>query len=127
MAQGTIEKTPSVIDSLTSTSTNDALSAKQGKVLKDLLGEFKATWTSNGGFPGLLSSNGDCYLIVAQRLSVTDAILLIANRYNDAIYYATVYKSSNMSVGTNNQGTVQISYNGSGTGVLGAAFRLRAG
>ena len=121
------EKIPPVINNLTSTSTTSALSANQGKVLKDLLGAFKATWTSSGSFPGLLSSNGDCYLIVAQRLSLANAIVLIANRYNDELYCATVYKGDNMSYVTNNQGTVQINYNGSGTGVLGAAFRLRAG
>lgn len=121
------EKIPPVIDSLTSTSTTSSLSANQGKVLKDLLGSLKVTWTSDGAFPGLVSKSGDCYLIVGQRLSVNNAIVLVVNNYNNTLYFAEIFKSANMSYMSNSQGTIQLQYNGSGTGVLGAAFRLRAG
>lgn len=127
MANGTIKKPLKVINNLTSTSTDDALSANQGKVLKDLLGALKVTWTSDGAFPGLVSNSGDCYLIVGQRLSISNGIVLIVNNYNGTLYFAEVFKSSNMSYMSNNSGTVQLQYNGTGTGVLGAAFRLRAG
>jgi len=42
---GTIEREPEVIDSLTSTSTIDALSANQGKVLKELIHPTKTSST----------------------------------------------------------------------------------
>lgn len=125
MSQGPLQKTPAVINSLTSTSANDALSAAKGKELYDKLTEhFQVVPADNGTFAGLVNKR-QVWLIIGMRVSVTNSIVLLVNRYEgDLIYVKEIVKDSNMSYQTNNVGTVTLLYSNSSQGIWGAAIRL---
>lgn len=79
--------------------------------------------TSNGNFPGLVK-NGQVWLISVMRISVSTSLMMLVHNYNGTIYVREIAKDSGMAYLTNNQGTVTITYSGSGANVNGAAYRL---
>lgn len=118
-----INDTNAAINEVTS---NLALKAKKYYSHSD--GMFTVDRAYNAGLvdtgqPPALEST--MWLILAQRISVSDSCVLLGNFYGSAWHLTEIQKSPSMSVQTNNQGTISVMYGGSGTGVLLTAIRLQ--
>ena len=79
--------------------------------------------TNNGSFPALVTTN-TVWLVAVQRVSVNTSCVLLIHNYNSNILVKEIVKDSGMAYLTNNQGTVSITYGGSGESVRGGAYRL---
>lgn len=79
--------------------------------------------TNNGNFAGLVANN-QVWLISVMRVSVNTSCVLLIHNYNGNILVKEIVKDSGMAYITNNQGTVSITYSGSGESVRGGAYRL---
>lgn len=64
------------------------------------------------------------WLILAQRMSVSDSCVLLGNFYSGAWHLTEIQKSSTMKVGDNQYGTISVAYGGSRDDVLLTAIRL---
>ena len=66
------------------------------------------------------------WLILTQRLSVSDSCVLVGNFYSSAWHLAEIQKNSTtMTVETNQYGSIAVMYGGSRDGVLLTAIRLQ--
>lgn len=65
------------------------------------------------------------WLILAQRISISDSCVLVGNFYSSAWHLTEIQKNSTMTVETNQYGTIAVRYVDSGDGVLLTAIRLR--
>lgn len=80
--------------------------------------------SETGTFASLVGTN-QTWLVVGNRLTTSEGIMLLVNRYtNNVLHVVEIYKSTNMSYQTNNLGTVQLTYMNAGTGVNSCAIRL---
>lgn len=64
------------------------------------------------------------WLILAQRMSVSDSCVLLGNFYSGAWHLTEIQKSSTMTVETNNSGTISVAHGGNRDDVLLTAIRL---
>lgn len=80
--------------------------------------------THDGSFPALVE-NDQVWLVVANRISITDSGVWVVAMYNRAVYTYEISSASSLTIHTNEQGTVYIRY-GSGdiNAVYGGAIRL---
>ena len=80
--------------------------------------------SETGTFASLVGAN-QTWLVVGNRLTTSEGIMLLVNRYTDNVLHVVeIFKSTNMSYQTNTLGTVQLTYVGAGTGVNSCAIRL---
>ena len=142
-----------LINNLTTTEAGFGLDARQGKALDDKITEINGSLTnvktdlaskakkyysySDGMFTtdrayneGLVNSaqpsalERTMWLILAQRMSVSDSCVLLGNFYSGAWHLTEIQKSSTMTVETNNSGTISVAYGGNRDDVLLTAIRL---
>ena len=92
-------------------------------LLGDKLDSAYLVTTGSGNFPALVKTN-QVWLIAVQRVSLNTSLVLLCHNYNGNILVKEIVKDSGMAYITNNQGTVSITYGGSGESVRGGAYRL---
>jgi hypothetical protein len=81
--------------------------------------------TGSGTFAGLLNTGDRVWLIIAQRLSTNNTIILVAHKQGTSYYFKEIVKDSGMAYNYNqDNGSVVITYGGDSTGVYGGAYRL---
>ena len=110
------------IDSKADTSTTYTKS-EVDTLLGNKLDSAYLVTTGSGNFPALVKTN-QVWLIAVQRVSVNNSCVLLCHNYNGNILVKEIVKDSGMAYITNNQGTVSITYGGSGESVRGGAYRL---
>lgn len=80
--------------------------------------------THDGSFPALVE-NDQVWLVVANRISITDSGVWVVAMYNRAVYTYEISSASSLTIHTNEQGTVYIRYgSGDNNAVYGGAIRL---
>lgn len=79
--------------------------------------------SQNGSFAGLVQ-DGETWLLIGQRLTTSDSIVLVATRYDSVMYISQLHCSTRMTYNFNNYGTVALLWNNSGTNVFSGAIRL---
>ncbi len=80
--------------------------------------------THDGNFPALVE-NDQVWLVVANRISITDSGVWVVAMYNRAVYTYEISSASSLTIHTNEQGTVYIRYgSGDNNAVYGGAIRL---
>ena len=97
--------------------------AQVNTLLGDKLDSSYLVKTNNGSFSALVKAN-QVWLIIVQRVSLNTSCVLICHNYNNSVITKEVILDSGMAYVTNSQGTVSITYGGSGESVRGGAYRL---
>ena len=92
-------------------------------LLGDKLDSAYLVKTNNGSFSALVKAN-QVWLIMVQRVSLNTSCVLLCHNYNNSVITKEIVLDSGMAYVTNSQGTVSITYGGSGESVRGGAYRL---
>lgn len=92
-------------------------------LLGDKLDSAYLVKTNNGSFSALVKVN-QVWLIMVQRVSLNTSCVLLCHNYNNSVITKEIVLDSGMAYVTNSQGTVSITYGGSGESVRGGAYRL---
>ena len=92
-------------------------------MLGDKLDSAYLVKTNNGSFSALVKAN-TVWLIMVQRVSLNTSCVLLCHNYNNSVITKEIILDSGMAYVTNSQGTVSITYGGSGESVRGGAYRL---
>jgi hypothetical protein len=92
-------------------------------LLADKLDSAYLVKTNNGSFSALVKAN-QVWLIMVQRVSLNTSCVLLCHNYNNSVITKEIVLDSGMAYVTNSQGTVSITYGGSGESVRGGAYRL---
>ena len=92
-------------------------------LLGDKLDSAYLVKTNSGSFAALVKPN-TVWLIMVQRVSLNTSCVLLCHNYNNSVITKEIVLDSGMAYVTNSQGTVSITYGGSGESVRGGAYRL---
>ena len=94
-----------------------------GEALANKFNAANVVKTANGQFPGLVTGY-TTWLISVQRYSTALCCVLLCQNYSNSIQVCEIKKDAGFTYTTNSNGSVDIKYNNSNTGVYGGALAL---
>ncbi|WP_147613012.1 pyocin knob domain-containing protein [Treponema pectinovorum] len=90
----------------------------------DLSNCTKTVKRENGIFDNLCSKEDVIWLVVVQRISITDGCAVMVHKHGNVMSVLPIIKSNSFSYETNSSGTITFKYNGKNEGISGFAIPM---
>ncbi|WP_147615872.1 hypothetical protein [Treponema pectinovorum] len=108
-------------------SENLITSGGVANAIKEIVTKFslkKNISKTNGIFDSLCSKEDVVWLVVAQRISISDGCVVMVHKHGNVMSVLPIIKSNSFSYETNNRGTITFKYNGKNEGIYGFAIPM---